>query len=120
MRIYPSLEKVRSVREFLMYIILDFCVALGVVVGGSIVGGIGAFLVSKPPLHFMATLSSDLKIWALVAAIGGTFDTITNIEKGFLDGTPGQILQQVLLILFALSGAHTGMIIIQWLTGESA
>lgn len=105
-------------RDFLMTMILDFFVALGVVIGGAIVGGIGAFIVSKPPLHFMATLAHDLKIWALVAAIGGTFDTITNIERGFLDGTPADVLQQIFVILAAMSGAHTGIIIIEWMTGE--
>lgn len=109
----------RPVREFVMTVILDFFVALGVVVGGSIVGGIGGFIVSKPPLDFMATLAGDLKIWALVAAIGGTFDTITNIERGFLDGTPSDIIQTIFVILAAMSGAHTGLILIGWLTGEN-
>lgn len=105
-------------REFLQSVIFDFFVAFGVIVGGAIIGGIGAFFVSKPPLDSMVTLADNLKIWAVVAAIGGTFDTITNLEKGFLFGSPDEIVKQIIVIVSAMTGAHTGYILIQWLTQE--
>lgn len=107
-------------QEFLRSVIFDFFVAFGVVIGGAIIGGIGAFLVGKPPLDAIWTLAGNLKIWAIVAAIGGTFDTITNLEKGFLYGGPDEIAKQVIVIVSAMTGAHTGTILIQWLTQQES
>lgn len=105
-------------REFLQSVIFDFFVAFGVILGGAVIGGIGAFLSGKPPLSAMATLAGNLKIWAVVAAIGGTFDTITNLEKGFLYGSPSEIFKQMIVIISAMTGAHTGSILITWLTQQ--
>lgn len=105
-------------KQFIQSVIFDFFVAFGVIVGGAIIGGIGAFLVSKPPLTAMWTLAGNLKIWAVVAAIGGTFDTITNLEKGFLYGSPDEIVKQIIVIISAMTGAHSGTILIQWLTQQ--
>ncbi|HET7658293.1 MAG TPA: YtrH family sporulation protein [Bacillales bacterium] len=105
-------------KEFIQSVVFDFFVAFGVIVGGAIIGGIGAFLVSKPPLTAMWTLAGNLKIWAVVAAIGGTFDTITNLEKGFLYGSPDEIVKQIIVIVSAMTGAHSGTILIQWLTQQ--
>ncbi|RBW71635.1 YtrH family sporulation protein [Bacillus taeanensis] len=99
-------------------LILAFFIAAGAVLGGSIVGGIGAFLVKEPPLETIYDLAKRIKIWALVAAIGGTFDMITNIERGFFYGTPIEVLKQILLVLSAMSGANTGMTLIEWLTQQ--
>lgn len=105
-------------REFLQSVIMDFFVAFGVIVGGAIIGGIGAFFVSKPPLSTMMTLAGNLKIWAVVAAIGGTFDTITNLENGFLMGSPSEVVKQIFVLLSAMTGAYTGSSLIQWLTQQ--
>lgn len=105
-------------KEFLQAVVLDFFVAFGVMIGGAIIGGIGAFLVSKPPLTEIAVIARNLKIWAVVAAIGGTFDTITNLEKGFLFGSPDEIVKQIIIIISAMTGANTAMILIDWLTQD--
>jgi len=106
--------------RFLITLIIAFFVALGVVLGGSIIGGIGAFLVNEPPMKTIASLANNLKIWALVAAIGGTFDMIASLERGLFYGTPSEVVKQILLVLTAMSGAYTGNQIIQWLTQEQA
>ncbi|WP_027724090.1 YtrH family sporulation protein [Tuberibacillus calidus] len=98
---------------------MNFFIAFGVLIGGCIVGGIGAFLISKPPLFAMNELVDKLKIWAIVSAIGGTFDAINDLEKGFLEGTPSEVIKHLLLIASAMVGAHTASIIIHWLTQES-
>jgi hypothetical protein len=104
---------------FIERVIISFFVAFGVMIGGTIIGGIGAFLVGQPPLEKIATLAGRLKIWALVAAIGGTFDTFTNIERGLFYGTHLILVKQMLFILSAMAGAQTGALVIQWLTQES-
>ncbi|WNF36042.1 YtrH family sporulation protein [Bacillaceae bacterium IKA-2] len=106
-------------KEFIATLVMNFFVAFGVVIGGAIVGGIGAFLIGKPPLSTINDLATGLKIWALVAAIGGTFDAIYSIERGIYDGSHIDIVKTLFMIFVALSGAHSGGVIIQWMTQES-
>ena len=105
-------------RDFLATLIIDFFVAFGVIIGGAIIGGIGAFLIGNPPLKMMHDLAGSLKIWALVAAIGGTFDAITSLERGLFSGAHDDIFKTALMIFAALCGAHTGTTLIQWITQE--
>ncbi|QKS72043.1 YtrH family sporulation protein [Paenalkalicoccus suaedae] len=105
-------------KDFLATLIIDFFVAFGVIVGGSFLGGIGAYLIGKPPLTIMNDLATTLKIWALVAAIGGTFDAISTIERGIFEGTHADIVKTSIIIVAALFGAHSGSVFIQWLTQE--
>jgi hypothetical protein len=101
--------------DFWSTTILNYCIALGVVLGGSLLGGIGAFFGNKPPMDTMVNLSEQLKIWALVAALGGTFDTIRTFEVHILGGELSQVFQQLIFILSAFAGAHFGTLLIRWL-----
>ncbi|WP_100405099.1 YtrH family sporulation protein [Bacillus solitudinis] len=105
-------------RELLATLIIDFFVAFGVIIGGAIVGGIGAFLIGKPPLSVINDLANSLKIWAIVAAIGGTFDAISSIERGLFSGAHDDILKTVLMVFAALCGAHSGTLLIQSILGD--
>lgn len=102
-----------------MVSITYFFIAIGVILGGSILGGMGGFLTGKPPLTEMANLAKSLKIWAIVAAIGGTFDAINNLERGFLESSLVDIVKQIGWIMSAYLGARLGIIIIKWITQES-
>lgn len=106
-------------RDFLATLVMNFFVAFGVVVGGAIVGGIGAFLIGKPPLSHVNDLANGLKIWALVAAIGGTFDAISSLERGIFDGTHVDVAKTLFMIFSALCGAHLGVVILSWITQEA-
>jgi len=103
---------------FVPSFIHSFFIALGVIVGGSLIGGFSAFLTGKPPLTEIYRLSNSLRIWAIVAAIGGTFDTFYSFERGLFQGETKDIIRQILLILSAVGGAQTGNLIINWLTQE--
>ena len=63
-------------------------------------------------------ISNIIRIWAIIAAIGGTFDTLYSFEKGVLQGETKDIFKQFLLILSAFGGAQTGALLINWLTQE--
>jgi Sporulation protein YtrH len=103
---------------FVPAFIHSFFIALGVLLGGSLIGAIGAFLVGEPPLTKMFEFANRLKIWALVAAIGGTFDAFYSFERGIFQGETRDIVKQVLLIISAMGGAQTGWQLIKWLTQE--
>lgn len=96
----------------------SYFIALGVILGGALIGGIAAFLTGQPPLTAVYRLSTDLRIWAIVAAIGGTFDAVYTFERGLFNAETRDIFKQLLIILSALGGAQTGALIINWLTQE--
>src|SRR5699024_5362188 len=95
-----------------------YFIAFGVVVGGALIGSIGSFTTGEPPLTSMGRIAKGLRIWAIVAAIGGTFDAIASLERGFLDGSTIDIIKQSLLILSAMGGVKTAMIMISWIIQE--
>ncbi|WP_180954178.1 YtrH family sporulation protein [Bacillus sp. M6-12] len=97
----------------------SYFIALGVLLGGALVGGLSAFFTGQPPITTVARLSENLRIWAIVAAIGGTFDAVYSFERGILNGETKDLLKQVFLILAALGGAQTGATLIHWLTQEN-
>lgn len=107
-----------SKQAFMPAFIDSYFIALGVLIGGTLIGGIGAYLAGEPPLSTIYQLANRLKIWALVAAIGGTFDAFYSFERGIFEGETRNIVKQVLLIVSAMGGAQTGWLIITWLTQE--
>ncbi|WP_335872231.1 YtrH family sporulation protein [Bacillus sp. 2205SS5-2] len=96
----------------------SFFIAFGVILGGSFLGAFSYFLMGQPPLTEMERLSKILRIWAIIAAIGGTFDTVYSFERGFMDGETKDLLKQFFFILSALGGAQAGIKIIEWFTQE--
>ncbi|WP_047985080.1 YtrH family sporulation protein [Ornithinibacillus californiensis] len=104
--------------RFFAQFIHCFFIALGVILGGALIGGIGSFATGEAPLTAMSRISRKLGIWGIVAAIGGSFDTIENLQKGFLEGPSIEVVKQLLLLLSAMGGAKTAMLIISWLIQE--
>lgn len=98
--------------RFLATLLLTFCVALGVNLGGSLIGSLGAALIHRPPLKTMLELADELKIWALVAAVGGTFGVIRTFEAGVLGKQFFDLIKQLLIIGSAFLGAQLGYQII--------
>ncbi|WP_066292488.1 YtrH family sporulation protein [Bacillus sp. FJAT-29937] len=107
-----------KIQPYFTTLIDSYFIALGVVIGGSIIGCLAAFLTGKPPLTEAYRISNIIRIWAIVAAIGGTFDTLYSFEKGLFDGQTKDLFKQFLLILAAFGGAQTGAMLINMLTQE--
>ncbi|WP_343299438.1 YtrH family sporulation protein [Cytobacillus firmus] len=108
-----------NTQPFFSTLIESYFIAFGVLIGGSIIGGMAAFLTGKPPLNQIFQISNMIRIWAIIAAIGGTFDTVYSFERGVMDGQTKDIFKQLMLILSALGGAQTGAMLINWLTQEN-
>lgn len=100
---------------FVSRCLLDFFVAFGVVLGGTMLAGICAVLTMEPPIYRMTSVAEQIKIWALVAAIGGTIDPIRAIEANFIEGHLSPAFKQILYIVCAFAGAHSGSTLIQWI-----
>lgn len=93
-----------------------FFTALGMIVGGTFIGSVSATLFGQGPLRTMSELAKDLKIWAAVAAIGGTFDSLQVLETGLLEGQIRLVLKQLGFMVAAFAGAHLGYVLVIALT----
>ncbi len=93
-------------------IIPVFFIALGVVIGGSFVGSIGGVLIKQSPLKIMLDIADDLKLYAIISAIGGTFTNLRMLEGVLFKGDLLIIFQQFLILLSAFFGAQLGYWII--------
>lgn len=93
----------------------DFFIAFGVVLGGSLLGGICAIITLQPPTFTMDNIADKIKIWAVVAAVGGTIDPLRVIETNFIEGHLSPAFKQILLIVSAFLGAQMGNDLIHWI-----
>ncbi|WP_211746813.1 YtrH family sporulation protein [Paenibacillus sp. Marseille-Q4541] len=101
--------------SFMSKIILDFFIAFGIVLGGAMLGGIGAVISLQPPTQTMLDVAGKIKIWALAAAVGGTIDPMRVIESNVLDGNLSPAIKQILYLIFAFLGAHMGTELVKWI-----
>lgn len=98
-------------------LILVFFTALGVVLGAALLASLAALITEQPPIRIMTKVAGEIKIWAMVAAIGGTFTTIEILESGIFEGKISDALNQVFLIIGAFIGAQVGQFLISTLSG---
>ncbi|ELK43262.1 hypothetical protein D478_04401 [Brevibacillus agri BAB-2500] len=75
---------------------------------------LGRLFDGKASAFSMVQLADQLKIWGLVGALGGTFDSFLQIEK-ILMGNFSPVFKQLVMIVVAFLGAHIGTICVQWL-----
>jgi len=101
---------------FFSKLILHYFIAFGVVVGASMLAGVASLLTMQSPAATMKSIAENIKIWAIVAAIGGTIDPIRAIETNFLEGQINPAIKQILWIVSAFLGASAGMKLIQWIS----
>ncbi|WP_275577019.1 YtrH family sporulation protein [Thalassobacillus pellis] len=104
--------------RLLISMIHCFFIAFGVIVGGAFLGSLGSLLTGEPPYTSMVRIAKSLRIWAIVAAIGGTFDTIARFEKGILDGSTFDLFKQIMLIISAMGGVKAALLFFEWILQE--
>jgi hypothetical protein len=106
-----------AVTDFLSKAIQDFFVAFGVVFGAAMLAGMSSILTMQAPgpAETMRQLAENVKIWAVVVAIGGTIDPIRFIEHSVSEGYFSPAFKQILFILCAFLGAHSGTELIRWM-----
>lgn len=96
---------------------LAFCTALGVILGGALIGSLPGFLTPEPPFYRMQKLATDMKLWAVVVALGGTWPTLRAVDSGLFQGDVAALARQMTTIAASLCGAQVGYWIIVTLTG---
>lgn len=110
--------KGRIMDTFINKTVLVFFTALGIILGAALVGALAAILVREPPVDTMMKLAREIKIWAIVAAIGGTFSTFEVLESGLFQGEVRAVIKQLIYITSALAGTQSGYYLLLILSGE--
>lgn len=100
-------------------LVLNFFVSMGMVLGGSLLGGLGAALTHGAPMTTMLRLSDQLKIWAMVSTLGGTMDTLYMIERGVLMHDLHPLGRQITYLIAAFLGCQAGALLIRWISEEA-
>lgn len=103
---------------FFHKVLLIFFTSLGVLLGASLIGSLSAVVIGYPPVEIMLKLAREIKIWAIVAAIGGTFSTIEILQLGILEGEIRNLVKQLFYLVSAFAGAHIGYLIILSIVGR--
>ncbi len=102
---------------FFHNLLYSFLISFGIIIGAGIFAGIGAIFNNDPPLKTMLDLAVSIKIWAVAAALGGTFSSFEIFDKGLFNGEIKSIFKQIVYIFMALLGANAGyglVRLIQW------
>jgi len=81
-------------------------------------GSFAAVLVKEPPVGTMLKLAQEIKIWAIVAAIGGTFSTFEIFQSGLFQGELRPVIKQLVYILCAIAGTQIGYYLLLLISEE--
>lgn len=93
-----------------------FCLALGVTMGGAMLGGLGQWLVGNPAPDY-AQLAWRIRIWAVAVAIGGAMTALENLEREFLVRGSLGVLRDLAIVVVAYLGALFGYWLVRALAG---
>ncbi|MCY0908647.1 MAG: sporulation protein [Sulfobacillus thermotolerans] len=91
-----------------------FFLALGVTIGGGLLGSFGLWLAGKGPQD-PAQAAYRIRIWAVAIAIGGTLTALENLERGVFARALPAIVRDGVAIVTAYLGAQTGYWLLTWL-----
>lgn len=103
--------------EVVKGVLLPFFTALGVIVGGSLIGGLVALFYPESPFYRMQTLAGDIKLWAIVVVIGGTLPTLRALDSGLFGGEVIHLVRQLAVIMAGFLGSQAGYWIVMTITG---
>lgn len=98
--------------------VLIFFTALGMMLGATLIGSLASILAKEPPVATMLKLSREIKIWAVAAALGGTFSSFEVLESGLFQGEVRAMIKQLCYVVSAIGGTQLGYYIILLLVGD--
>jgi hypothetical protein len=93
-----------------------FGVALGVTLGGALIGGLAVFAAGRPDPDYVS-LAWRIRIWAVAVAIGGAMTALEKLEHEFLASGMRGVLRDVAVVAVAYAGAQAGYALLRWLVG---
>ncbi|NLW25421.1 MAG: hypothetical protein GXY91_09360 [Clostridia bacterium] len=99
-------------------LVFIFCTALGIVLGGAIIGSLSTIITGQQPYFTMRKLAEDMKLWAVVAALGGSFSSFEALGSGLFSGEIRILAKHFFYVVSSFAGAELGIYLIYTLTGS--
>ncbi|WP_029688584.1 YtrH family sporulation protein [Thermoanaerobacter sp. A7A] len=96
---------------------IPFFTSMGVVIGGTLIGALSSIFTSDSPIKVINMILKDIRLWAILIGLGGSFSAIRGFEIG-LKGEFTQLIKQGLIILGAFLGSYAGFKIISFIVGD--
>lgn len=93
-----------------------FFLALGVTLGGGLLGSLGMWLAGRGP-HDPSQTAFRIRIWAVAVAIGGALTALENLERGFSTRALPHVVRDGLILTTAYLGAQAGYVLLKWWVG---
>ncbi|KJS23618.1 MAG: hypothetical protein VR72_00460 [Clostridiaceae bacterium BRH_c20a] len=100
-------------------LIFIFCTSLGIVLGGALIGSLSTIITGHQPYFTMRKLAEDMKLWAVVAAIGGSFSSFEALGSGLFSGEFRILGKHFFYVVSSFAGAELGIYLIYTLTGSA-
>ncbi|MCY0898249.1 MAG: sporulation protein [Firmicutes bacterium] len=88
--------------------------ALGVTVGGGLIGALGNWLAGHAASADASQIAFKIRIWAVAIAIGGTISALEHIEQSLTRRAMADLVKGSLTIFAAYAGAELGFWLIRW------
>src|SRR5699024_1129715 len=111
-------ELVMMEERFFVTFIQCYFIAIGVIIGCTLIGSIGSFATGDGRFCALNRIARSLRSWAVVAAICGTVAAIPRVDNGVAGGSRMDLCKQALFILTAMGGVKTAILLIEWLIQE--
>lgn len=92
-----------------------FMTALGVTIGGALVGGLGQWIVGEAAPDY-AGLAFQIRIWAVAVAIGGAMTALENLEREFMSRGLFGLFRDLAVAGIAYLGAQLAYLLIRALS----
>lgn len=96
---------------------IPYFTSLGVVIGGTIFGSLSSLFIFESPIKIINSILNDIRLWAILVGLGGSFTTIRGLEIG-LSGEFTQLAKQGLILSGAFLGSYYGFKLITCIIGE--
>lgn len=94
---------------------IPFFTALGIEIGGPLIGAVPSLLFSGRPMRTALELAGDLKFWAIAMAMGGSFTVLEALESGLMRHQLHTVVKHGAAIVGAFAGAQIGYWIVDGL-----
>ena len=106
-------------QAFLRTLALPFFTALGIELGGPLIGAIPTLLMRGRPFKTALELARDLRFWAIAMAIGGSFTVLEALEYGLVRHQLYGFAKQGAAVIGAFAGAQAGYWVVASLSRAS-
>lgn len=94
--------------KLVSYMAPPLFLALGVTVGGGLLGAFGHWIAGNPHEANASAIAFRIRIWAVAVALGGTISALEHFEQSLTSRAVSDLLRGSIALIAAYGGAELG------------